>query len=196
MSNTSLAINTTDGNGKKIQKALTDINPNASTTALKNFAQGLNDLTTNDYVGSVRVTKINLDDEDGDDTPASTKTARTGYILSAGSHTTLTTAVNVNTLGAYDYDSDAQLFGFNFTGDNAPIHVITGTDFTTAEIMITAPTSPPPSLQPSMCEHPFNIALFSAEETVSGTYTATLRVDESDNYQALDLVITIQGGNA
>ena len=194
MSNTSLAINTTDGNGKKIQKALTDINPNAETTALRTFAQGLNDLTTNDYVGSVRVTKTNLD-EDGGDTPASTKTARTGYILTGSEpHATVTAPINVNSLGAYDYNADNQLYGFNFTGDNAPIHVITGPEFKAQEIMLTAPSSPPESLQPSLCEHPFTIALFNAEETISGSYTATLRVDETETYQALDIVITITGG--
>lgn len=194
MSNTSLAINTTDGNGKKIQKALTDINPNADTAALRTFAQGLNDLTTNDYVGSVRVTKTNLD-EDGGDTPASTKTARTGYIITGSEpHATITSPINVNTLGAYDYSNDNQLYGFNFTGDNAPIHVITGADFTAQEIMLTAPSSPPDSKQPALCQHPFTIALFSAEETISGSYTATLRVEETASYQAFETVITITGG--
>ena len=186
---TNIIIKSTDENGKSTSRSVTDVSNTATNSQLQAFAEALNDTSINTYQSSSKVQTTDLDG-------ATEKTARTGYIYSAGAHTTLTTAVNVNTLGAYDYDSDAQLFGFNFTGDNAPIHVITGTDFTSANIMLTALTSPPPSLQPSQCEHPFNIALFSAEETVSGTYTATLRVEESDNYKALDVVITIQGGNS
>lgn len=185
---TSLSMKTTDTTGKKNTTTLSYVNPNASNALLKTYAEKLADLTNDTYNSATKIEKTNLDEE-----PA--KTARTGYILTGSEpHATVTAPINVNSLGAYDYDNTHQLYGFNFTGDNAPIHVITGPEFKAQEIMLTAPSSPPESLQPSLCEHPFTIALFNAEETISGSYTATLRVDESASYQALDIVITITGG--
>lgn len=55
---TSLNLASKEPNGKKNQKTITDINPAADGNALKTFAQGLNNLTTNTYIGS---TKINID---------------------------------------------------------------------------------------------------------------------------------------
>lgn len=186
---TSLSMKTTDTTGKKNTTTLSYVNPNASNNLLKTYAEKLASLTSDTYNGATKIEKTNLDEE-------STKTARTGYIISGvekDPRDTITSAINVNSLGAYDYNEEKQLFGFNFTGDNAPIHVITGADCT-PQFMITAPTSPPGPQQPSLCEHPFTVALFSAEDTISGSYPVTLRVDESETYQALDIVITITGG--
>lgn len=185
---TSVSMKTIDTSGKKNSTTLSYVNPNASNADLKEYAERLASLTADTYEGATKITKTNLDEEEP------TKVARTGYILDSANGTTLTTAVNVNTLGAYDYNNDNQLFGFNFTGDNAPIHVITGPDFQTDRIMLTAPVSPPPAQQPNGCQHPFTIALMLAGETVSGDNTATLRVEETATYQALDVVITITGG--
>ena len=185
---TSIIIKSIGQDNKSTSRSITDVSKTATNQQLKAFAQALNATSTNTYQGSSRVQTTDLDD-------TTEKTARTGYILDAGNSTTLTTAVNVNTLGAYDYDNANQLFGFNFTGDNAPIHVITGSDFPTA-IMLTAPSSPPQQQQPAGCQHPFTIALFSASDTVSGEHTATLSVEETSEYQALDIIVTITGGNS
>ena len=56
-------ISTIDQTGKKSQKAVTDINPSASTEQLTNFAQALNDLTNNTYVNSTKVQVTDLSDE-------------------------------------------------------------------------------------------------------------------------------------
>lgn len=63
---TSLNIKSVEqSSGRKLQKTITVINPNADGTALKTWAQGLNNLTTNRYVGT---TKINIDTLTEEDT--------------------------------------------------------------------------------------------------------------------------------
>lgn len=65
MSKTSLILTTTDILGRKQQQSITDVNPNADTTALKTFAQMCNALTTDTYVSTDRIDKINCDLEAG-----------------------------------------------------------------------------------------------------------------------------------
>lgn len=59
----SVNIIATDPNGKKIQKAITDINPNASTAQLRDFVQNLNGLTNNTLGTPVRIDRTELVDE-------------------------------------------------------------------------------------------------------------------------------------
>lgn len=61
---TSLNIKSIEQGGRKLQKTITDVNPNADGTALKTFAQGLNNLTTNTYVGTTKINIDNLLNED------------------------------------------------------------------------------------------------------------------------------------
>lgn len=61
----SVNIIATDPNGKKIQKAITDINPNASTAQLRDFVQNLNGLTNNTLGTPVRIDRTELVDESG-----------------------------------------------------------------------------------------------------------------------------------
>lgn len=61
---TSLNIKSIEQGGRKLQKTITDVNPNADGTALKTFAQGLNSLTTNTYVGTTKINIDNLLNED------------------------------------------------------------------------------------------------------------------------------------
>lgn len=61
---TSLSIKSVEQGGRKLQKTITDVNPNADGTALKTWAQGLNALTTNTYVGTTKINIDNLSDED------------------------------------------------------------------------------------------------------------------------------------
>ena len=63
--NTSLNIKSVEqSSGRKLQKTITDVNPNADGTALKTWAQGLNNLTTNSYVGTTKINIDNLLEED------------------------------------------------------------------------------------------------------------------------------------
>ena len=66
MAKTSLIVtSTTATDGKKLQKTLTDINSAATNEQLKSFGQRLNGLTTNTYVETNRVDRVNCDTEDG-----------------------------------------------------------------------------------------------------------------------------------
>lgn len=58
---TALIINATDANDKALQKTVTFVNADCSASVLKTAAQKLNSLTTNTYVKSMRIDKINVD---------------------------------------------------------------------------------------------------------------------------------------
>lgn len=57
MATTSIIIDSTSSGGKKIRKAITDINPDATNEQLKSFAQQFNALSTNTYGATSRVKK-------------------------------------------------------------------------------------------------------------------------------------------
>lgn len=63
MAKRSLILTTNSQNGKKIQKTITDVNPNANSEAMLTFAQKLNALTTNTYERTDCVEKYNIDTE-------------------------------------------------------------------------------------------------------------------------------------
>ena len=49
-------------NGEEVNTNISNVNPQAADTDLKTFAQGINDLTQNTYVDTVRVDKTSLAD--------------------------------------------------------------------------------------------------------------------------------------
>lgn len=57
---TNILIESIDASGKKIQKAVTNVNPTASNSDLKDFAESLNALTGNTYVGTVKVDREDI----------------------------------------------------------------------------------------------------------------------------------------
>ena len=57
MANTSIILESTSATGKKLRKAITDVNSEATNAQLKSFAQQLNALSTNTYGSTARVTK-------------------------------------------------------------------------------------------------------------------------------------------
>lgn len=59
---TSLIISSTNA-GKKLQKAITNINPEKDNAVLKTFAQKVNALTTNTYLDATRVNKMSVEEE-------------------------------------------------------------------------------------------------------------------------------------
>jgi len=65
MAKTSAIVTYTDQTGKAMQKALTDINPDATNAQLVAFAQKLTGITSNSYVSTLRVDKVNCDSEAG-----------------------------------------------------------------------------------------------------------------------------------
>ena len=58
----SLIIDSVDQNGVKKQKTITNINPEASNVAAKEFAQRFTALSTNEYTGASRVNKMDIDE--------------------------------------------------------------------------------------------------------------------------------------
>lgn len=58
-----ILTSTAAGTGKKLQKTITDINPNIGAEALKGFTQKLNAMTTNTYVQTDCIDKYNVDTE-------------------------------------------------------------------------------------------------------------------------------------
>lgn len=60
---TSLIISATNS-GKKVTKAITNINPEKDNAVLKTFAQKVNALTTNTYVDATRVNKMSVEEAD------------------------------------------------------------------------------------------------------------------------------------
>ena len=60
---TSLIINATNS-GKKVTKAVTNINPAKDNTTLKTFAQMVNGLSTNSYVDATRINKQSVEEAD------------------------------------------------------------------------------------------------------------------------------------
>lgn len=65
---TSLIISATNS-GKKVTKAITNINPEKDNAVLKTFAQKVNDLTTNTYVDATRINKQSVNEQDGKPEP-------------------------------------------------------------------------------------------------------------------------------
>lgn len=62
---TAVVLITTEINsGKKLQKTLTDINPEATNAQLVAFTRSLNGLTTNTYVETNRIDRVRCDDEE------------------------------------------------------------------------------------------------------------------------------------
>lgn len=58
---TSIEINATDTNDKKLKTTISYVNPNAQPSTLKQFALKLNNLTTNVYESTTRIDKTELD---------------------------------------------------------------------------------------------------------------------------------------
>lgn len=75
--------------GKKITSTVTYINPNASNSVLKSFAQQLNAFTTNAYESTDRVETVNVD------TDGSRKSFRNIQITGAAQGATATITVNI-----------------------------------------------------------------------------------------------------
>lgn len=72
--NSSLIIDATDPTGKKLQKTLAYIHPNATNAQLGEFAQKLMALTTNTYQGATRVKREDVTDPDYTGKPVPTLT--------------------------------------------------------------------------------------------------------------------------
>lgn len=137
MAKTSLIVTSTAAtDGKKLQKTLTDINSAATNEQLKSFAQVLNGLTTNTYVETNRVDRVNCDTEEG--TIVGGKGFRNVTVTGAEQGETATIAFNITegesvTPGVFFYT-------------NSAMQILTATaaasdDVTVAKFSVTVPAS-------------------------------------------------------
>lgn len=83
---TSMSFTSTTQGGDKLQKAITDINPDAAGDKLVGFAQRLNALTTNTYTGATKIVKQELS------SVAKTETTLTLYAGDPNNRDTLSAA--------------------------------------------------------------------------------------------------------
>lgn len=105
--------------GKKGTTTISDVNPSATRTQLLQLMQGLNALTTNNYVESNRVATTNLDTEDP--SPEMTKAFRETTITGATRGATATITFNATT-----------------TSTGSPMVVfLSGTDYTATYLQVT-----------------------------------------------------------
>ena len=84
---TSMSFTSTTQGGDKLQKAITDINPDAAGDKLVGFAQRLNALTTNTYTGATKIVKQEL---------SSVAKTETTISVSGDSTNTLSAATIIN----------------------------------------------------------------------------------------------------
>ena len=125
-----ISINYTTQGGKKGQKSITDINPNASGAQLKEFAESLNALTTNVYGNTNRVDRTPITT---DGATIVTPTVK-GYYKSR----TSTSASNDNGLDFSDLAVDDVNYGARLiikTDSDATPHVISSPEFAAVQII-------------------------------------------------------------
>lgn len=87
--------------GKKLMKSITDINPNATSDTMKQFARKLNNLTTNTYIQADCIDKFTVDTETATE-PKQTPT----FKFAAGSEPPWTLQVNKSVYRSYETNSD------------------------------------------------------------------------------------------
>lgn len=209
--NTSLNIKSVEqSSGRKLQKTITDVNPNADGTALKTWAQGLNNLTTNRYVGTTKINIDNLLEEDtggGGSGAVNPLPAPNIVITYAKSNAvtahscTFTNAATTVSLGVIDWsllavvtDADGEL-NVTSTPVNSATRVSTGVatdDKSLANIGITP--DPLPAAITSMQNPVWRILYISipdsSDPTCFGDFTFVLNATETHSSATVTLNIT------
>lgn len=109
MAKTSAIVTYTDNDGKTCQKALSDINPEASNAEIKTFAQKLLGLTDNTYVSTDRVDKVNCDTE------ADTRLTPTLTISPSSATVAQAQSFDSGDQILVTYDGDGELYIANFS---------------------------------------------------------------------------------
>lgn len=136
MAKTSLIVtSTTATDGKKLQKTLTDINSAATNEQLKSFGQMLNGLTTDTYVETNRVDRVNCDTEDG---VSGGKAFRDITITGAAQGATATISANILEGGTINPAV------FYYTGNEVQLLTTTpaaSDDATVAKVTVAIPNS-------------------------------------------------------
>ena len=165
----SVIFESTDTTGKKLQKTLTDINPDVDSVALRTFTQSLNSLTTNTYVGTSRVDKTDLANAVAKTTPTFTINPARVTLMGEPVSITLT------------YNGDAKEFVFpmqNMPSTQQSLQLLTVGGFTHTTGTNT---------------YTFQIGRKSGSTGVQGTLK--IQAPETDNYLAAEVSLTIVAGD-
>lgn len=175
----SVNIIATDPNGKKIQKAITDINPNASTAQLRDFVQNLNGLTNNTLGTPVRIDRTELVDE-------STLLDRNMRFSTTGSDKKNLTRTLAELESA---TANNGLFEATFTYAGTGVPYIKKT---TSSVTV----SVAPFEEDGSVSYQFLAAapsgVFSGDNAYSGAAgTITIAIDASDGYKSDEITFTI-----
>ena len=140
---TSLILNATDSNQKKVQKTFTDVNADCHPSKLKQFAQKLNAFTNNTYEGATRIDKTDIDT--AEDKGTMSPTFRWRHQVGDTSYETITSA-------EYDINgtklSDQKQISVHSSRHKRPSRTWLGR-FTATTLSVglsSCPLIPPPSL--------------------------------------------------
>ena len=192
---TSVSMKTTDTAGKKNTTTLSYVNPNASNEQLKTYAEKLASLTSDTYNGATKIEKTDLDEEQV------AKLPRNPYMTHVvnNNEQTISGAIFTSDITTppeegIGFSTEDVIWDIHYQGDSiSTCYLIT--DSNSGAAFFDIGMSPP---APSN-----GVIYFGLTRVGDGslglengqTATFTIHADATDLYEALDFVVTIQGGN-
>ena len=194
---TSVSMKTTAQNGTKNTTTLSYVNPNASNQLLKTYAEKLASLTSDTYSGATKIEKTNLDEEQ------TTKLPRNPYMVYEGTtpNPTVTSifAGTVPACGEEGFVSETTAWAVHYQGtllETVAVFADSGTKEAFFDLGMSPPV--PITVQGGGGAMEFGLAKVgdgTLELEEGKTATFTIHADATDIYEALDFVVSIQGGN-
>ena len=182
---TSITLKTKSADNKKNTTTLTNVNPTASNATLLEYAQRMASLSTDTYSAAEKVEKSSLDND--------TRLPRNTAMVFCDETVSAVQASLVTAIADFEWNSD-QLISIEYTGasiDSASVII----DKTNAEklqgnYIISQP-------QPGSSDIMLFIGTLPGATPLAAGESAyfTVHADATADYQALDFVVTIQGGN-
>lgn len=177
----SINIGITAANGKKSTKAITDISPNASNSDMLEFANAINDITTNSITSINKITKESIDE---------TYTPVTASFGTGSRNVTPTISGNSISFSSSDCWNDSD----QYTGDGETVRFVYvtllfkagTTEISPANFSVVAQTLS--ELYPSICE-----ASTSNNDAQLAFWTAA---DSASALQGQDFSIFIPAGSS
>lgn len=112
-----ILTSTAAGTGKKLQKTITDVNPEATSAQLKTFAQKINALTTNSYVQTDCIDKCNVDTETAlDSSTIDTRQTPALSLATVPSLAEINSDTTTSHLHGIRYDGDGLVYAYRKSG--------------------------------------------------------------------------------
>ena len=192
---TSIIIKSVDENNKAVSRSVTDVSNTATNSQLQAFAEALNDTSVNTYQSSSKVQTTDLDTEEP------TKLPRNPYMTHTvnGQTQTITGAIFTDSISGVPEDGlgftvEDVIWDIDYQGDRIST-CYTITDSQSGNAFFDTGFSPPVASTSSNKIY-FGLMKVGNIGLEDGqTATFTIHADESSTYEALDFVVTIQGGN-